>query len=324
MTEFAQIEPTTRCNFTCGFCAGRSMRQGDLPWETFERFLAQHPGLRHIELQGEGEPLMHPRFFDMVAACRARGINVSIITNGSLLTRARADRLVEEGVASVHISLESADHDEFKAIRGGKFSKVVDGVRLLVERRTSLGKDRPVIGFSVTVLRRTIGAIHDIVALYRELGLDGGIGVQPLQGMSCYTQNYDAGMLAQLVPADVWRSYAPVVNAAVRSVPVRPDAWSYYGALFADFDPDGATCPWLEQGAYLNIDGAVSGCCFIKSPNDVFGNVMTDPPELIAQRRRELADALRQGVVPPACGGCGVARAITRTKNAPTVLPVVG
>jgi len=156
MTQFAQIEPTTRCNFTCGFCAGRSMRQGDLGWETFERFLAINPDLQHVELQGEGEPLMHPRFFDMVSACRARGIRVSLISNGSMFTREKVDRLIGDAVESIHVSLESSDEDEFQTIRGGKLSKVVEGLRLLIARRREHGRDRPVVGFSVTVLRRTL------------------------------------------------------------------------------------------------------------------------------------------------------------------------
>ena len=208
-TEFAQIEPTTRCNFTCGFCAGRFMRQGDLPYETFERFLAHNPRLRHVELQGEGEPLMHPRFFDMVAACRARGIRVSLISNGSFLGPEQVDRLIEAPVESIHISLESSDPEEFQAIRGGKFSKVLTGIRLLMERRREFGKVRPVVGFSVTVLKRTVGAMDGIVALYRELGLDGGISIQPLQDMDCYAKNYTEGILAELIPDDLWRSYAP-------------------------------------------------------------------------------------------------------------------
>jgi MoaA/NifB/PqqE/SkfB family radical SAM enzyme len=323
MTEFAQIEPTTRCNFTCGFCAGRSMRQGDLGWDTFERFLAVNPDLKYVELQGEGEPLMHPRFFDMVAACRARGIRVSLITNGSMFTREKVDRLIEEAVGSVHISLESPDEDEFRAIRGGKFSKVVEGIRLLIQRRRDLGKEQPTVGFSVTVLRRTLGAIPDIVALYNELELDGGIGVQPLQDMSCYTQHYDREMLEQLLPENLWRRYSRVFETSVRAVPVRVDAGSYYGSLFADFDPSSRRCPWLEHGAYLNIDGAVAGCCFIKNPHHVFGNVMTDRPEVIADRRRSLAEMLLQGVVPAPCSGCGVARAVTRTMHAQARLPVV-
>jgi MoaA/NifB/PqqE/SkfB family radical SAM enzyme len=299
------------------------MRQGDLGWETFERFLAINPDLQHVELQGEGEPLMHPRFFDMVSACRARGIRVSLITNGSVFTRENVDRLIGDAVESIHVSLESADADEFRTIRGGKFSKVVEGLRLLVARRRELGRDRPVVGFSVTVLRRTLEAIHDIVALYKQLELDGGIGVQLLQDMSCYTQNYDREMLEQLVPQDLWRRYAPVFDAAVKAVPVRADAWSYYGALFGEFDPASRTCPWLERGSYLTIDGAVTGCCLMKNPDHAFGNVMTDPPAVIADRRRALAEMLQQGVVPAPCTGCGVARAVTRTMPGRGRLPVV-
>src|SRR5262245_45883400 len=59
--RFLQIEPTTRCNFTCGFCAGRAMAQTDLPFERFAETLDSFPAVEHIELQGEGESLMHPQ-----------------------------------------------------------------------------------------------------------------------------------------------------------------------------------------------------------------------------------------------------------------------
>src|SRR2546422_375122 len=81
--RFLQIEPTTRCNFTCGFCAGRAMPQEDIGYEAFERTLASFPGVAHLELQGEGESLMHPRFFDMILLARKRGARVSFISNGS-------------------------------------------------------------------------------------------------------------------------------------------------------------------------------------------------------------------------------------------------
>ena len=53
---FAQIEITTRCNFDCFYCAGRLMRQGDMPYETFTWLIDQHiakygvPGV--VSLQG--------------------------------------------------------------------------------------------------------------------------------------------------------------------------------------------------------------------------------------------------------------------------------
>jgi MoaA/NifB/PqqE/SkfB family radical SAM enzyme len=312
-TQFAQIEPTTRCNYKCGFCAGRSMPQGDLAWETFERFLMTHPNLKQVELQGEGEPLMHPRFFDMAAACHARGIRVSLISNGSLLESGIVNRLIETGVESIHVSLESSDPVEFQTIRGGKFCKVVDGLRLLINRRHELGKDRPTVGFCVTVMRRTLGAIFEITELYKQLGLDGGISIQLLQDMEAYTEHYDQAMFQQLVPHNQWRSFRWLADAAIATVPVQTGASSFYGALFAGYDPSYGACPWLERGTYLNKDGQITGCCYIKNSRHAFGNVMSDAPESIDSRRRAFAEMLREGVIPPACTGCDVARAVTRT-----------
>ena len=50
-----QVEPTTRCNFVCGFCCGRAMDQSDLSFEAFEQMLARFPDLERLELHGEGE-----------------------------------------------------------------------------------------------------------------------------------------------------------------------------------------------------------------------------------------------------------------------------
>ena len=89
-----QVEPTTRCNFTCGFCAGRHLDQSDLALATFDALLDQLPDVEHLELQGEGEPLMHTDFFAMAERARARGIEVSTITNGSFFGDASCENTV--------------------------------------------------------------------------------------------------------------------------------------------------------------------------------------------------------------------------------------
>ena len=321
--RFAQIEPTTRCNYKCGFCAGRSMRQGDLQWDDFEGFLAMNPSLEHVELQGEGEPLLHPRFFDMVSACRERGIRVSIITNGSLLSKDVVERLISAGIESIHVSLETTDPTDFKAIRGGKFEKVVSGLRLLMRQRRERGYDFPAVGFCVTVLRRTMDAIHEIVALYQELELDGGISVQQLQNQKFYTDRYSSDMRNEMIPTDHWQNYSWVIEAAVRQARVRDGFLSYYGALFAEFDPTSRQCPWLKHGTFLNVDGAVTGCCFMKNPKDSFGHPKSDTHERINARRHQLAEAIARGEVPTPCEGCGVANLLTMTprQDPPNSLP---
>ena len=70
------------------------MEQADLPFERFESLLLAHPHVEHVELQGEGESLLHPRFFDMVRALRERNIKVSLISNGSLISESHAEQMV--------------------------------------------------------------------------------------------------------------------------------------------------------------------------------------------------------------------------------------
>ena len=79
--------------------------------------------------------MIHPRFFDMVSACRARHIKVSLISNGSLLGRDNVARLMELGVESIHVSLESADPSEFQAIRVGEW-------KLLLNRKAAARQNK--------------------------------------------------------------------------------------------------------------------------------------------------------------------------------------
>jgi len=188
---FLQIEPTTRCNFICGFCAGRHMPQQNMALDVFERALSSVHGLRHVELQGEGEPMLHPDFFRMGEMIRrlhpgrgeagsppARGggqspfcsedsakwgqsptqngdslPRISLITNGSLFSAENVARLIDLGFHKVCVSIESRDPDEFTAIRGGKLEKVLDGIRLLLEARRQRQAARPAVGLAITILR---------------------------------------------------------------------------------------------------------------------------------------------------------------------------
>jgi MoaA/NifB/PqqE/SkfB family radical SAM enzyme len=300
---FAQIEPTTRCNYTCGFCVGRHLAQGDLAWDDFAAFLTAHPALAHVELQGEGEPLLHPRSFDMIAACKARGMRVSMISNGSLLGNTNIAALLGSGLDTLHISLETRDPARFQAIRGGRWDKVEAGLRRLVQARGSAGYG-PRIGLAVTVLRDTLDAFEPILALYHELGLDAGISIQPLQSQPDYLGIYDAPMRARLLQ----RQDAPALRHLRAAAAALGPVDGFYPALFAGFDPARTGCPWLERGAYLAWDGRIFPCCFIKQPARAYGCTPSDPA---ARARRHVADAaLRGGTVPPECTGCSTANCV--------------
>lgn len=316
--HFLQIEPTTRCNFTCGFCAGRSMRQSDLLFSRLEQVLAAFPDLRHVELQGEGESLMHPRFLEMVELLRARGVRVSFITNGSYFTPDTIRRLLDAGIEKISVSIESADPVEFQRIRGGKFDKVVRGIEALLAERRTRQLDRPVVGFAVTVLRSTRDRLADIIALYRRLGLDGGIVVQPLQRIPAYKKTYPAELLREELSDDEVEALQLRARQQLRALEKqRAPMKGFYDELFAGWAPARGRCPWLERGLYINNEGDITACCMVKDTDRYsFGRLGETSPATVLTARAGLRKQLRRGQIPAACTGCNLAQQATLSRPA--------
>ncbi len=324
--RFLEIEPTTRCNFTCGFCVGRHMVQQDVDLDTFRAALDTFPETTHLELQGEGEPLLQPRFFEMAALARARGIGISLITNGSLLNEENVGRILDADFDKLLVSFESLDPETFRRLRGGIIEKVIEGLDRLVRERDARGLRRPAIGLAVTVLRDTIGEIPAFVALYRRLGLDGGINLQPLNPMPGYHTHYDDSLNAQRMSDRELREHVerlradPVYGIALDGTSA---SRGFFDELFAGFTPSARSCPWLERGAFVTADGWVTPCCTIKDGERAgFGKV---GPEGAGQReaaRRALAQELGEGRTPAVCQGCTIAALAVGAPGANVADPV--
>ena len=264
--RFLQVEPTTRCNFRCGFCAGRHMDQTDLEPDAFAKILDGLPELEHLELQGEGEPLMHPAFFEMARQARARGIEVSTITNGSMFRPERIEKLLDADLTSVLVSIESPDPSEFAAIRGGRLDKVIEGIRALLSARAARRLRRPAVGFAVTVLKSTEGRFPEVLDLYRRLGLDGGVVVQTLNPMEAYARGYSESMRAEtyggLARAVALRRLLRQAEKA--DLDRRGEPTLFWTKLFARGTRPGAGCPWLRSALFIDRHGRVTTCPYVK------------------------------------------------------------
>ncbi len=312
MVKFAQIEPTTRCNFTCGFCCGRQMAQKDMTLETFAGILRDYPDLTHVELQGEGEPFLNKAFFEMLELVRQNNIRVSFITNGSLLTDAVVRRLLDYEIETIHCSIESAEPALFREIRGGTLEKVRQGLNTLITERNRRGLEKPSVGLAVAVLQKTMTSMPGIVDFYDELNLDGGLFVQPLQEMSAYIGGYDEEMKGQLLSdADlrVYRETLVRVDGLARLMQERTRTPTFYEALSEKRGEDEGGCPWLERGLYVANTGHIMPCCSLKDTS-IFslGEVGKTPRERVTRARQKMNARVREGSPPPGCRDCSIAR----------------
>lgn len=126
MTLISQIEVTTRCNYDCKYCTGRSMVQKDMSWETFEIISKQlRPG--HVSLQGEGEPTLWPHLYRAAKLLYKKHPMMTII-NGS-----RIDiHQLSTYFMYVGVSIDTLDSVAAKDIGRHNLDKVLSNVESLI------------------------------------------------------------------------------------------------------------------------------------------------------------------------------------------------
>jgi MoaA/NifB/PqqE/SkfB family radical SAM enzyme len=316
--DFAQIEITTRCNFTCGFCAGRHMPQQDLPRADFIAILSQWPALKNIEIQGEGEPLLHEDFFALIADAKTLcpAAKLSTITNGSLLNDANIAGLMLSALDHLWISLETLEPLQFQRIRGGKLSRVLRGLRALLAAKKQNGHALK-IGFAVTLLHNHVQQLPAISRLYHALGMDGGISLQGLQTMPAYQRNYDATLNAALLQP---RDTEQLTQLIAGDLYVKHSLLAYQrqGGFYAQMQQQAGPgcCPWLKLGMYVDVKGRVMSCCFSKNPQHALGHFLQE--KAVIEHRTALSSALLNGHIPATCEGCGIASQLAR-QNIPAL-----
>jgi MoaA/NifB/PqqE/SkfB family radical SAM enzyme len=168
-----QIEAVNRCNLSCGMCPRVEYARPDqnIPYDDFVEILDRIPAVPHAELIpfGWGEPLLHPRIWDLVRASADRGFATTLFTNGLLWTDEHVDQAIESGLSRVFFSLEQTD---FRApiLFGHPNPGAVGHLQRLLERRPN--PESLTVGIVGTVQAGCVNHAVDLVRLGHDLGVD--------------------------------------------------------------------------------------------------------------------------------------------------------
>lgn len=80
------IEITNKCNLNCSFCEPHKRTFKDMSLEEFNLILEKiKPYTEYIYLHVKGEPLLHPKFYDLCKLAYEKGFKINVTTNGTLL-----------------------------------------------------------------------------------------------------------------------------------------------------------------------------------------------------------------------------------------------
>ncbi len=173
--DWIQVEVTSHCNAECGYCPHSVYKQSwqgsHVPIETFERLLPAFRRTRLVYLQGWGEPLLHPRFFDMVRIARGCGCQVGTTTNGMLCTDRVAERMVQDGLSIVGFSLAGTDASQDRIRRGTRLETVLQAIRQVDSAKRRLSASLPEIHAAYIWLRSQLEAVKQLPAILEGTGV---------------------------------------------------------------------------------------------------------------------------------------------------------
>lgn len=164
---YVMFDLTNRCNAACVHCPQSVGFVGQdnptfLAFDAFRRAIDEcvDRPIHFVRITADGEPLLHPRIWDMLDYAAAKGVGpVGLTTNGAALNDANARRLLTSGTFMVDVSIDAASEDTFRKIRVGlSFRQVRDNVLRLLELRRQSGSDLKVM----TSFVRQPGNAHEV------------------------------------------------------------------------------------------------------------------------------------------------------------------
>ena len=129
--EELDLHVTNRCNLRCIHCCFNSGRQAMSELSTRELVgvldEAIALGAREIHVTG-GEPFLRKDIFTILGAARAKGANIRIQTNGTLLDRGVLADLAALGIDELMVSLDGPEEVNDRIRGGGTYRQAWDAV----------------------------------------------------------------------------------------------------------------------------------------------------------------------------------------------------
>lgn len=162
---------TAKCNLKCKHCYSESSEEAgydDLTTDESLRVIDEIAdwGIGLLIFDG-GEPLCREDFFEVARYACGKRIRTVIGSNGTMIDRVTASRLLSSGIQSVAISIDGADaetHDWFRG-KNGTFEAALAGA-------SSCKAEGLPFQFNMVIRKQTLSQVPEMLRLALECGAD--------------------------------------------------------------------------------------------------------------------------------------------------------
>lgn len=249
---------SVRCNQDCIFCAARGDNRSDTALNMFNFIRSEITPGSVVDISGQGEILLHPKFRQIVQYIGEAGARCSFSTNGAALTPDLVDFIDTSSVHLINVSLNSLDRDIYRRLTGRDFlPKIRENLTYLFARLHP---------FKVSLSMVITAYNSQEILAFTQYGVSVGAASVRLLPLASTIQYYDPGIMPEDTPAlreqlTAAINYAHAHKMHIQAFSLDPQVRGYSLKCRA---------PW--QQIRIDLDGSVKTCCW---SNRELGNMRT-------------------------------------------------
>lgn len=182
-----QIDLTNNCNSNCLVCWTRSPYLGKLrvtkEWEnqelSFTRVISllkelKKMGTKKLFFSGGGEPLMYPRFWEVIEYAKKMGFVCILSSNFTLVDREKAERFIDLNFDHINVSLWAGSPETYMQVHPGRdkksFFRIKEILRFIYEHKRI--KHLPHINIYNVIFKENFREVDKMVEFAFKVGAD--------------------------------------------------------------------------------------------------------------------------------------------------------
>jgi MoaA/NifB/PqqE/SkfB family radical SAM enzyme len=246
-----KVYANNKCNLKCPFCyTGMGIKMykmglatgenpsGEMDFHIFRHIVDElGPYCFRMLLYGYGEPLFHPKIYEMISYASMKNVGVAVSSNMTILKPGDADRIVKSGLELLTVSIDGVTQDSYEIYRvGGDYEQVVSNVKAVIEAKRRHKSKFPIIEWQFIVMRHNE---HEMDKA-RQLATEWGIDILRFRPVQLYGTNDKA--FKQWLPSN--------------------ERLSLYDYKTQKIKKQEGTCAWLYRSGVISWDGSIAPCCY--------------------------------------------------------------
>lgn len=162
LPQMLEIEPINTCNLRCRMCHFSFINQKKVQYID-SRLIKKLNSVKGIwvKIGSNFEPVMHPKFIDMIQMLSEMDCKIDLTTNGTLLTKKTTNQIADSNIRNITVSFDSVKKQTYEKIR--RKAKFEPAIERLTYFREKLSNERIFFAINAVLCRSNIDEVIDMI-----------------------------------------------------------------------------------------------------------------------------------------------------------------